>query len=416
MNLRIRNSLVLVLAVLACTLWSRAQTTTPFTFISWGDSRGTTTGSVNSIDLSALSRMATSLTPKFTIFAGDLCDDFTTDCASTTSTTGWAYAINGGTSTSNGLYNITFPFRGNHDDDAALWDSTFGADGGREAVASTFGGSNFSFYDGDSAERTYSFDYSNAHIVGIDMPSGDISTMTSGQISWLDADISAAESRGITHTFILDHGPVYYVDGHRSRPSASFIDVMNRHPSISATFHGHEHLMAHVHIDSAHISGVTHPWEEFVTGAGGAPLYTCNTRRLMTGDYCEDTENGFMSIEVNGPSFTVTLYQETGPVVEFGTFTPDKTPPTVTSFSIAPTTSARTFDITSFTATDDDQVTGYMVTTTSTPPLAGSSGWSADPPTTISLKGRISGSVTFYGWAKDTAGNVSQPAVASTAP
>ncbi len=86
-----------------------------------------------------------------------------------------------------------------------------------------FGGTNFNSYPADGPERTYSFDYANSHIVGIDMPGGEISTMTSGQIDWLDSDITDAEARGVTHTFILDHGPIYYVDGHSAKFATALV-------------------------------------------------------------------------------------------------------------------------------------------------------------------------------------------------
>ena len=61
---------------------------------------------------------------------------------------------------------------------------------------------------------------------------------------------------------------------------------MNKHASISATFDGHEHVLGYAHIDSSRISGVTHPWEEFVSGGAGAPLYSCT---CGASEYCTST-------------------------------------------------------------------------------------------------------------------------------
>ncbi len=421
MDRKIRNFMALTLGLMTFALCVLAQTITPngqtpFAFIAWGDSRGTSTGSVDTAVATNLSNMARTLNPAFTIFAGDLCNGFDTNCTSSTST-GWKFAINGG-SANNGLFDITFPFRGNHDDNAALWDSYFA---GRDAVVAAIGGSNFSFYAPDGPERTYSFDFANSHIVGIDMPNGDISTMTGGQISWLDSDITAAESRGVTHTFILDHGPIYYVDGHSATPSAGFINVMNKHMSISATFHGHEHLMAHVHVDSAHIPGVTHPWEEFVTGGDGAPLTSCTASRLIgPTDFCEDNAFGFMSITVNGTTGVVNLFvQGQGSPIETWMFSQTAPPPpadtiapTVTAFTIPGTSTSLTVPITTFTATDNVGVTGYMVTETSTAPSAGATGWTATSPTSHTFT--TTGAKTLFAWAKDAAGNVSTSRSAGT--
>jgi hypothetical protein len=83
----------------------------------------------------------------------------------------------------------------------------------------------------------------------------------------------------------------------------------------------------------------------------------------------------------------------------------DTTAPVVTAFTLPDTASALTFNVSSFTATDAVGVTGYMVTESSTPPSAGGGGWSGSAPTQITASG--SGSITFYPWAKDAAGNVS---------
>ena len=90
---------------------------------------------------------------------------------------------------------------------------------------------------------------------------------------------------------------------------------MNKHASISATFHGHEHVLAYVHIDSSRISGVTHPWEEFVSGGAGAPLYSCASGRS---DYCTSNE-GFVTIDVSGRAYLVWNGEITGRVGTFDT-------------------------------------------------------------------------------------------------
>lgn len=292
-----------VCGLLVAASWPSAQTITPnaltsFRFVAWGDSRSSGSSGVDTPVLSSLSNQVNGLSPAFTIFDGDLCSTWDSTCTSTGSS-GWRYAVNDG-SPGNGLFNKTLAWRGNHDDSASGWDSYFNF----QSMVTAIGGTSFGYYSSDGADRTYSFDYGNSHFVGIDMPGGDISTMNSGQISWLDADITSAEGRGVTHTFVLDHGPIYYVDGHSSTPSSSLINVLNKHASLSATFHGHEHLLAYVHIDSSRISGVTHPWEEFVSGNSGAPEYSCSSGRS---DFCTQTQ-GFASVDVNGNSFTVSFY------------------------------------------------------------------------------------------------------------
>jgi hypothetical protein len=86
---------------------------------------------------------------------------------------------------------------------------------------------------------------------------------------------------------------------------------------------------------------------------------------------------------------------------------PDVTPPTVTAFVIPSTATSLTVPITTFTATDDVGVTGYMVTESSTAPLAGAADWSVTAPTSFVFAS--AGAKTLYAWAKDAAGHVSPP-------
>ncbi|GAB6082854.1 hypothetical protein JCM30471_17680 [Desulfuromonas carbonis] len=89
--------------------------------------------------------------------------------------------------------------------------------------------------------------------------------------------------------------------------------------------------------------------------------------------------------------------------------------PTITAFTVPATVidTAAPLDIpiTTFTATDNVAVTGYMITESATAPLAGAAGWSATAPTSYTVA--VYGSYTLYAWAKDAAGNVSLSASAT---
>jgi hypothetical protein len=84
---------------------------------------------------------------------------------------------------------------------------------------------------------------------------------------------------------------------------------------------------------------------------------------------------------------------------------PDTTPPTITAFSIPVTATTLTVPISSFNATDNVGVTGYVVTETATAPSATASGWSATAPTSYTFT--TAGNEALYAWAEDAAGNVS---------
>ena len=85
----------------------------------------------------------------------------------------------------------------------------------------------------------------------------------------------------------------------------------------------------------------------------------------------------------------------------------DITAPTVDTFSaISPSLNLSIpIPFLSFTASDNVAVTGYNITESSIPPLAGAAGWTASAPSTYTVSS--DGSYTLYPWAKDAAGNVS---------
>jgi len=269
--------------------------TSSFRFISWADTK-------NALSvLASLSNQASSLNPDFTIYVGDLCDSgFTVSCMDA-----WKKAMNG--NSDNGMFDKTFPVRGNHDSiNGVGWTAYFNLG----STAARVGATNYTELN---ENRAYSFDYANSHFVGVDVL-GSATLLSLAQIRWIDKDLTKAEQRGLTHAFIYFHGPIYCVGEHcscatRTCTTASvigrLIDVFNRHPIVSATFHGHEHTYAYVHIDSSRISEVIHPFEEFVTGdAGAGPSGCSKTYRF---DYCMDS-HGFAMIEVSDDTFTVRFY------------------------------------------------------------------------------------------------------------
>jgi len=83
----------------------------------------------------------------------------------------------------------------------------------------------------------------------------------------------------------------------------------------------------------------------------------------------------------------------------------DAVPPTVTGFSVPPTSATLQVPITVFTASDNVGVTGFMVTESPAAPAAAAAGWSPAPPTSFAFASF--GVKTLFAWAKDAAANVS---------
>lgn len=67
--------------------------------------------------------------------------------------------------------------------------------------------------------------------------------------------------------------------------------------------------------------------------------------------------------------------------------------------------------VTMFVASDNVGVTGYLITTSASPPSATDLGWTSTPPTNFNFA--ATGDRTAFGWAKDSSGNVSAGRAAS---
>ena len=85
----------------------------------------------------------------------------------------------------------------------------------------------------------------------------------------------------------------------------------------------------------------------------------------------------------------------------------DRTAPVVTAFSVPTVSKSLTVSINAFTATDNVEVTGFMITASSAKPSSSAAGWSATAPASYTFPSGTLGAKTLYAWAKDAAGNVS---------
>ena len=152
----------------------------------------------------------------------------------------------------------------------------------------------------------------------------------------MDSDLPAAEKRGITHSFLFWHGPEWPMGGHcctTPTQNQNITAVINKHPSVSATFHGHEHNLAYAHMTSAKIANITHEYEEFTVGGAGASLYGC-----QRGEWCQNAY-GFAIVDVNGSSFTLNFFIQTSTLLKSFPFTKGTNP---TPTSIVPTATPST--------------------------------------------------------------------------
>jgi acid phosphatase type 7 len=279
----------------------------PFRFISWGDTKSATSV------LTALSNQAIALKPAFSLYSGDMVSTWSDSAMDT-----WKNAIDGGKA--NGLFQNTFTVRGNHDATSSSgYLNWMAAHHPLAKAASSLGAKSYSDMAG-KASQVYSFDYGNAHFVGLDS-TGDADTIGSDQITWLDGDLAAAQGRGLAHAFLFFHGPIYCVAEHCDCKTNicksgiyKLVTVLNKYPFVSATFHGHEHVYAYTLLDNKRDAKITHPFHQFVTGDAGAGPDVCDNGRY---DYWMNS-HGFLVVDVAGKQVSASFYKQ-------GNTTPQKT-------------------------------------------------------------------------------------------
>lgn len=299
-----------VLALLASVCWAGSEAS--FRFVVWADA----TDLLQYVVTNAAQIRHLDVPPRFSLFVGDLYDTgFNLDAVAALRD-----AMDGDQPMS--LSGTLFPVRGNHDiiggDTATTgWQSYFDVAkrvwGGEPAKGVPgIGGSNYTFM-AVSDSLTYSFDYQNAHFVGMDIP-GDVTLVTDSQLAWLDGDLAAAEMRRLQHAFLFWHGPVYSSGSRHGGIDApgSMISVLNRHPIVSAVFGGHAHVAAWTHMYTNRIASITHPFEAFIVPPVAENLASLpDTNRC---DYGFGDLRGFATVDVQGPSFTVSFCVQDEPV------------------------------------------------------------------------------------------------------
>jgi hypothetical protein len=346
-----------------------------FSFASMGD------GQANAAKFTITVNQIASLHPDFVIFNGDL----ENNGVISTEMNPMIDALRNA-----GLFDQTFLVRGNHDNvisgSAGLWESYFETPPNVKVLPA--GVTEYVSLNSNSDQLVYSFIYGNAMFIGLDVPGNAITYLTSAQITFLDARLTYAESRGLIHAFIYFHGPIYCVSSLECdcssktnvncTPSA-LVPVLNKHPIISATFHGHEHILGWTHMDNTRVAKLTGSFEQFLTSPAGGVTYNQYLYSSRIDYAYMGPSQGFATIDINGCSFTFNIYEDgtTSPVWTHS-FTKDICPTPTATYTSTPShtptdtfTSTQTFTLTqtpTFTPTGTSTFTySPSMTDTATP-------------------------------------------------
>ena len=195
----------------------------------------------------------------------------------------------------------------------------------------------------------YSFDYAGCHFAQLNSDywyssrperhaGNPFGRLLSGQLDWLEKDLSAARSARVAHIFIFVHEPAFPNGGHVADSlwgggrAPEGVKARDRFWTIvtqagaSAVFSGHEHNYSRtlidgktpVHRDGTANAAFTKPTWQITQGAAGAPFYTRDSdvpweksvKKFVahTWSYC--------LVQVRGPRVSLETYSYTGELLD----------------------------------------------------------------------------------------------------
>ena len=154
----------------------------------------------------------------------------------------------------------------------------------------------------------YSFRYGNSVFVALD---GN-SPHDAEQASWLEKTLATTSlDRTVRHVFAFVHQPPYSVGAYcgSERLQRRLVPILQRY-QVRAVFAGHEH--AYQHLERAGL-------RYFVSGGGGAPLYTrsqsCNAEDDMALRLFR-AEHHYLRVQIDGDAATLVAISKSGELME----------------------------------------------------------------------------------------------------
>ncbi len=162
-------------------------------------------------------------------------------------------------------------------------------------------------------ELTYSFDYGNAHFACLD--SNDFSGQVK-MLEWLEKDLAASKARW---KIVYYHEPTYDFGSHRSRwGREDFAPVFRKH-GVDISLSGHSHVYERFRPMYTPGENDNHPITYFVTGGGGAGLYSVQASKLLASS---SREFHYVLFTIEGDTLTGRTITAAGKTID--TFTISK--------------------------------------------------------------------------------------------
>lgn len=174
------------------------------------------------------------------------------------------------------------------------------------------------------AERYYSFDFGNIHVVALDSNAPlDAADSAAGDdmFDWLRADLSQTRQ---PWRIIAFHHSAYSAGSHGSdsRVQAKLGPIFENY-GVDLVFSGHDHTyqrskpLRNGQIMAPGQGGIVY----IVSGAGSAASYPCGSTAWLEVAYCAMSSGLYSRVSVNGASLTVAAIDENGQTLDSQTLT-----------------------------------------------------------------------------------------------
>ena len=307
---------------------SSLQAQDSWRFIAVGDSRGPDNG-INQQILTEIAAEIVNQNAEFVVFPGDLVEGYTDQTTLQQQLMNWRNTMQPVYDAGIGVYAV----RGNHD---------LGSPEGVTAWNNVFSGAYAMPSNGPSGEAnlTFSATYGNVLVMGFDQ------YVTPHRVNqdWLDAQLAASNA---THVFSFGHEPAFQAQhtdcmddypADRNEFWASLADAGSR-----VYFTGHDHFYDHAGIWDAD-GNPNNNIHQYIVGTAGAPLrvwsppYTGSNSPYNINQIHHATQYGYVIVEINGPTATLTWMERTAP----GVYSPGGD---VWSYTVIPEPSSAAFGI-----------------------------------------------------------------------
>ena len=201
-----------------------------------------------------------------------------------------------------------YPVLGNHD--------TY-YDGGASFVSAFYLPQNFA----SGPERSYSFDYSNAHFAAIEVVNENVAPPAAA-VSWLDADLAASTK---PWKFVFFHVPMYSNGGGHGGDAAvaASLEPIFLARGVDMVFQGHNHFYTRTYpiVSGTAVDQIQEPTYfnphgpvYVVAGGGGRALYALTAPAPY--EVLSRSIFHLVSVDVTGDSLTLRAIQEDGTVFD----------------------------------------------------------------------------------------------------